>query len=145
MNITCDQCKETFAASQEQISFVLDSQKKGMQFIMLECLSCFRGFSLNPLTMDTPTLQKTMDEDHLRCPCDSCHGLISYVEDRKPFWGCGECGSVWLTKAVLFEAIADSIKKHPYRAKVYKKKGNNFVPVPLEDEPENYEETVARE
>lgn len=145
MNITCDQCKETFTASGEQISFISDSRKKGMRFIMLECLSCYKGFSLNPLTMTVPVPEKTTDEDLLRCPCDSCYGLISYVEDQKPFWGCGECGSVWFTQSDLFEAIEASIKKHPYRAKVYKKKGNNFMPVPLENEPENYEETVARE
>ncbi|MCT2562824.1 hypothetical protein [Chryseobacterium herbae] len=145
MNITCDHCKQTFTASGEQASFILDSQKKGMRFIMLECSSCYNGFPLNPQTMDPPDPQKATDEDHLRCPISSCYGLISYVEDEKPFWGCGECGTVWFTQTDLFEAIGNSIEKHPYRAKVYTKKGNTFLPVPLANEPENYEETVAQE
>lgn len=145
MNITCDQCKETFTASPDQISFISDSQKKGMRFIMLECLSCYSNFSLDPLTMELPVPQKTTNEDHLRCPCDSCYGLISYIDNPKPFWGCGECGTVWFAKADLSDAIAKSIEKHPYRAKVYRKKGNNFLPVPLNNEPENYEETVSNE
>ncbi|SHE69069.1 hypothetical protein [Chryseobacterium sp. OV279] len=145
MNITCDHCKQTFTASGEQASFILDSQKKGMRFIMLECPSCYSGFSLNPQTMDPPLPQKIVDEDHLRCPVSSCYGLISYVEDEKPFWGCGECGTVWFTQPDLFEAIEKSIEKYPYRAKVYTKKGNTFFPAPLENEPDNYEETVAKE
>jgi len=145
MNITCDHCHQTFTASGEQTSFILGSQKKGMQFIMLECPSCYSGFSLNPQTMDQPLPQKAKDEDHLRCPENSCYGLISYVEDEKPFWGCGECGTVWFTQQDLFEAIEHSIEKYPYRAEVYTKKGNIFFAVPLENEPNNYEETVAKE
>ncbi|MDN5395687.1 MAG: hypothetical protein L0G39_16100 [Chryseobacterium sp.] len=145
MNITCDQCKETFTASPDQMAFISDSQKKGMRFIMLECLSCYSSFSLNPMTMEQPIPKKKADEDGLRCPCNSCYGLLSYVDDSKPFWGCGECGTVWFSKADLFQSITNSIEKYPYRAKVYTKKGNNFHPVPLENEPENYEDVVAQE
>lgn len=145
MNIKCDQCKETFTASEDQSSFILQSQKKGMKFIMLECLSCYGSFSLNPQTLEVPVAPMRMPEDGLRCPCSSCCGLISYVDDKPPFWGCGECGTVWFSKADLFQNISESIKKHPYRAKVYRKEENAFFPVPLDHEPENYEKTVLRE
>lgn len=145
MNITCDHCKKTSAASESQIRFILDSQKKGMKFIMLECPLCYQDFSLNPQTMDAPDAIRKTAEDGLRCPCSSCYGLISYVSGKKEFWGCGECGTVWSSQSDLFEAIADIIKKYPYRADVYTKKGNHYIPVALKNEPKNYEENVAGE
>lgn len=145
MDITCDQCKKIFTASEEQNSFILNSKRKGMKFIMLECPCCYAGFSLNPQTMEIPPATVKMPEDGLRCPCSSCYGLISYVDNQAPFWGCGECGTVWFSKADLFETIKDSIKKYPYRAEVYTKKGNIFIPVEAQNEPRNYEENVAKE
>ncbi|MFP3835069.1 hypothetical protein [Chryseobacterium sp. SIMBA_028] len=145
MNIKCDQCKEIFTATPDQIRFISDSQKKGMKFIMLECPSCYGSFSLNPQTMDVPYAVKETDGDCLRCPCNSCYGFISPISDEKAFWGCGECGMVWFIQSDLFDAITDSIQRHPYRSNVYTKKGDHYISVPLKDEPDNYEEIVARE
>jgi Zn-finger nucleic acid-binding protein len=87
-----------------------------------------------------------MSDEPLRCPEEACTGWVSEVDDGdEHFWGCGECGNVWYERAELDEAIAEIIVRFPYRKKVYRQSNGNWQPVPLDDEPEDYEELVEEE
>lgn len=90
--------------------------------------------------------QDEVNIDHpLRCPRLTCSGWAVYVDDEPPFWGCGECGFVWSDQSDLYKEIAEVSKKYGYRKKVYQKSGDEYMPVSLEDEPENYEALVEME
>lgn len=87
-----------------------------------------------------------MSEEPLRCPEVCCTGWVSEVDDGdEHFWGCGECGNVWYDRGELDEAIGDIVSQFPYRKKVYRKSKGSWQPVPLDDEPEDYEELVEEE
>lgn len=87
-----------------------------------------------------------MSDHTFRCPETACIGWVSWVEDEDDsFWGCGECGSVWTESDELNEAIDESIEKHAYRKKCYRKTKGGWKPLPLEKEPEDYEELVELE
>ncbi|MDH6254438.1 transcription elongation factor Elf1 [Chryseobacterium sp. H1D6B] len=147
MKITCHHCKEEFTASNEQSAFITASKVKNMKFIIIECPICYESFHLDPTAVDRPVtaVSELADEDGLRCPNAGCFGIISFIEEEKPFWGCGECGTVWNKKSELFQDVKISIEKYPYRAEVYKKKRKGFIPAALEDEPEDYEDLVLAE
>ena len=61
------------------------------------------------------------------------------------FWGCGECGNVWYEREELDEAIGEITSRFAYRKKVYRQQKGIWHPVPLDDEPEDYEERVEEE
>lgn len=145
MKIKCQHCSELFTASHDQTVLIENSQAKSMKFIMLECPVCYHGFSMNPSTLDLSVQPERVVEDGLRCPNEACYGIVSFIAEKKLFWGCGECGEIWNDKSDLWKAIEKSIKKYPYRSKVYIKEGGNFIAVPLYDEPQNYEEMVEKE
>jgi hypothetical protein len=87
--------------------------------------------------------EKPMNETPLRCPEI---GWVSEIDDGdEHFWGCGECGNVWYERSELDEAIDDIVSQFPYRKKVYRKSKGTWQPVPLEKEPEDYEELVEAE
>lgn len=87
-----------------------------------------------------------MNENPLRCPEIGCTGWISEVDDGdEHFWGCGECGNAWYERGELDEAIGNIISQFAYRKKVYRKSKGSWQPMPLEKEPENYEELVEAE
>jgi hypothetical protein len=147
MELFCDKCQGKSALSTDQIEHVEKSREKGMKFIMVRCSLCERSVAINPMTMEFENAPIKKTGDGLRCPCKTCYGHISYVEDGTCFWGCGECGKTWNTIEALFGDIDKSIKKYPYRGKVYKKHKNKcyFTPVAAEKEPRNYEELVHKE
>ena len=87
-----------------------------------------------------------MSELTLRCPEQACTGWVCWIDDGdEKFWGCGECGNVWPTRDELNAAITSAIEAHPYRAKCYVKTADGGDPVPLDAEPEEYEELVEEE
>lgn len=87
-----------------------------------------------------------MSEPTFRCPESTCIGWVSLVEDAdETFWGCGECGTVWSDRDELHEAIEAAIEKHPYRKNCYRKTRTGWNPVPLDKEPEDYEDLVEQE
>jgi hypothetical protein len=117
-----------------------------MVFIMLTCSLCGRSFAINPISMEPPDIPTKKIGEGLRCPCKTCSGYISYIEDSPGFWGCGECGSTWFNKDDLFRDIENISKQYSYRQKVYiKDKKFCFLPVDLEKEPKNYEKLVENE
>ncbi|MDR3322843.1 MAG: hypothetical protein LBS89_01390 [Zoogloeaceae bacterium] len=145
MKLFCDKCKCEFVPSPDQMEHLKNSQSKGMKFIMIACSLCGRSFPMNPMSTKSPDANKKIG-DGLRCPCKTCSGIISYVEDATGFWGCGECGTVWFDKNDLFREIENISRRYSYRRKVYVKDKNfGFLPVDLEKEPKNYENLVESE
>jgi hypothetical protein len=87
-----------------------------------------------------------MTESALRCPEVTCTGWVSEVDDGdEHFWGCGECGTVWSERDELDDSIREAVKKYPYRKKCYRKSGDTWKPVPLDKEPDDYEQRVEQE
>ncbi|UVM50373.1 MULTISPECIES: hypothetical protein [unclassified Pseudomonas] len=62
-----------------------------------------------------------------------------------PFWGCGECGSVWYEESNFQKEITEIIARHPYRGGSYEKINGKWLPATLSSEPVNYEELVKKE
>ena len=118
-----------------------------MTFLMIECQSCGQYFSINPIESK---LQEIKDEktSPLRCPVSRCCGWVSHIgrdKSEKGFWGCGECGSVWRSRAALFNEIREITKKYPYRASSYVLTDNDITPASFGNESEDYEELVGSE
>lgn len=83
-----------------------------------------------------------------RCPVSHCAGWVDYIAEpkAKPFWGCGACGSRWLDVKNLYKEMQAIAAQYPYRRKCYKKAaGGKWLPVPLAQQPVDYEERVERE
>ncbi|AIP97768.1 hypothetical protein B6B36_00165 [Salmonella enterica] len=145
MNILCDKCKKEFVPSKEQLEFISSARKKGMKFIMVKCPLCSFSYPLNPMTLNLPTSEKEHNGDGLKCPKETCSGIISYIDDEPPFWGCGECGSVWFKKEDLYCDIKNIIVKYPYRAFAYEILDDEYCPVSSEKIPISYDEKVRSE
>ena len=88
------------------------------------------------------TSAQTVSPDfQIRCPTSHCTGWVCYIEDEPPFFGCGECGDEWYSKADLDADIARIIEKYPYRRAVYRWK-NGWQSMPFEQEPADYRDLV---
>ncbi|ENC3010534.1 hypothetical protein ABJW09_003152 [Escherichia albertii] len=109
MNLLCDRCKKKFIASEEQEKFISDSRSKGMKFIMIKCPHCSMSYPFNPMSSNTPSPTEQPVGDGLRCPKETCSGIVSYIDDVPSFWGCGECGNVWFKKNDLYSDIKNII------------------------------------
>lgn len=81
-----------------------------------------------------------------RCPVSHCTGWVVCVEDEEaPFWGCGECGSVWFQKANLLREIDSILALFPYRHSCYRQAEGEWLPTDPETIPKDYEERVEQE
>jgi len=112
-----------------------------MNFVMIGCPVCDYPLPFNP-QHPRGTMEEPDKEPQLRCPVDACSGWVCKVED---FWGCGECGEVWRDRKSLNRAISATVKKHPYRAGCYVKKGSGWTPADQAQERSDYEELVESE
>jgi hypothetical protein len=114
-----------------------------MHFIMLECPNCGLSSGYDPIAGGEPE----EEEPGLCCPVSGCTGTVSYVEDleERPFWGCGECGSIWYEEKNLQAEISAIVEKYPYRRKCYVKRGGKWAPADLSKIPDDYNERVERE
>jgi len=152
-NVTCENCGKKFLPNKKQLKFLEQSQGKGMRFAMIDCLHCGQMFSVDPVAwkMSLPTTAEAdMGETTLRCPVSGCTGWVSFIEDEsepssRPFWGCGESGSIWYERKSLNKEISAIIKKFAYRKHCYVKVGKDWEPNGLGKEPKNYEEFVEKE
>lgn len=79
----------------------------------------------------------------LRCPIETCAGYV--VGSSGSVWCCEDCGYEWDGREELNEAIAEIVAKHSHRQACYVKNGNNWGPVPVHEEPEDYEDRVEEE
>ncbi|PIT13117.1 hypothetical protein [Snodgrassella alvi] len=145
MNLLCDNCKKEFITSEEQDRFILASRKKSMKFIMIKCPHCSMSYAFNPMHLNNPENKKTPVVNGLRCPKETCAGIVSYIEDTPPFFGCGECGNVWFKKEDLYGDIKNIISKYPYRNHVYNIVNGEYLPVPDKEIPSYYDKKVDLE
>lgn len=76
----------------------------------------------------------------IHCPTSHCSGWVCFIDG---FYGCGECGNVWFSKADLDQAIDEIIQQYAHRRQVYQKIDNSYQP--LENEPSSYNALVETE
>src|SRR4051812_6964641 len=95
--IPCPKCQKDYRPTPEQLAFIVRSEAKGMDFIMLECTVCYKNISYNP-QHPRGEMKPAEPEVLIACPCKTCSGFVCYVDSPKPgFWGCGECGEQFAT------------------------------------------------
>lgn len=145
MNLQCDRCKKFFTATKEQDEFIADAQKKGMSFIMIRCPHCATSYPLNPQSMELPLTDMEENSVDFRCPKKTCCGVISHIDDHPPFWGCGECGSVWFDINELYKDIELILEKFPYRAIAYRLENNKYYPALTQPSVREYEDMIQNE
>jgi hypothetical protein len=128
-------CGKVSKATGARLQFIKKSAAKGMDFIMVECPKCFGSVSYNP--QDADGRQEPQSPEPLyACPCKTCDGFICHVTNAGPaFWGCGECGEEWRTRAALFKSITEITKTYAYRKQCYRKVKSGWLPV----EPDDYD------
>src|SRR5262245_16485614 len=118
----CDMCRATFTLSAAQTRLVNAAQQKGQAFVMVECGEC--GLPTRYVPEGAGSAAAVEQPHPIRCPVSHCSGMVSFMSEgtgKKPFWGCGECGSVWFKEASLVAEIEDIVKRFPYRRKSYAK------------------------
>lgn len=144
LEISCG-CGAEFTPTREQMAFIKRAKSKGMTLIMLECPNCPSHVAYNPQTGKPPRAHR---EAVYRCPVSHCTGNVSHVDhddDEEPFWGCGECGSIWYDKDNLLKEIDAIVKRFAYRRKCYRKVHGKWAPAERAREPSHYEEMVEQE
>jgi phage FluMu protein Com len=141
--VRCQVCEKAFVLDVQQQKFVAPLVAKGQGFIMVECPRC--GSSTQYVKAQE-TAEVSRHVASYRCPITQCAGWVDSINEQTlPFWGCGECGSVWYEEKNLQKDIADIVILHPYRARSYKQLNGSWVPGDLKSEPANYEELVEKE
>ncbi|MCX4162326.1 MULTISPECIES: hypothetical protein [Paraburkholderia] len=129
--IQCRACKQAFDASPEQQNLIDKATAKGMSFVMLKCPKCWMSFGYD-LKMRNDEPEEDREKESLRCPVSRCSGWVAYVDKsadvEKPFWGCGECGSMWFKRQSLNRDIENIINKYPYRSPYYDLKNGTYLP-----------------
>ncbi|MCL2713505.1 MAG: hypothetical protein FWD68_02640 [Alphaproteobacteria bacterium] len=70
-----------------------------------------------------------LSQERWKCPVSHCDGWVSHVgSDEIAFWGCGECGSVWLDKDNLVREAREIVARFPYRAAFHEDVGGRLRP-----------------
>lgn len=142
-NARCQVCKESFELDTQQYKVVAPLVAKGQRFIMIECPLCGSSTQYVKAEQSPEAPHRTQN---FRCPVTQCAGWVDFIdENNRPFWGCGECGSVWYEDKNLQKEITDIVALHRYRAHSYKELNGQWVPGDLDLEPADYEELVAKE
>ncbi|MBN6101217.1 hypothetical protein JR064_03440 [Xanthomonas sp. CFBP 8703] len=116
---------------------------KGQRSIMIECPCC--GASTQYVTM--VAVAKPHDhEAPLSRPASTMRGMGRLVDaDPPPFWGCGECGSVWHEERDFQTRISRIVARHPYRADSYKRIEGKWLPAGPDVESADHEERIGKE
>lgn len=89
-----------------------------------------------------------MSTSTYRCPVSACAGWVSLVaddEEEGPFWGCGECGSIWRERVNLLAEIDAMVARFPYRAGCYRRADGGWLPADPASIPAEYERRVQEE
>lgn len=142
-NARCQVCEKTFELDAQQQKFVVSLVAKGQKFIMIECPAC--GSSTQYVNAMETVKEQDQTESY-RCPITQCTGWVNLIDEKaRPFWGCGDSGSVWYEEKNLQKEITDIVALHPYRARSYKQLNGKWIPGEISSEPENYEELVEKE
>ncbi len=145
--IPCDNCGRVFTPTPEQARFISNAKAKEMRLVMLECQFCGISTRFDPVSQTPPG--PACEVETFKCPVPCCGGDVSYIDDgdrgKEPFWGCGECGSIWYHKTNLFRDISAIIEKYPHRRRCYAKLRKGWRPASLSRHPKNYDELIATE
>ena len=148
--IRCGECKKTFVPTKADSALIARGLVQGMDAVWIDCPKC--GSVRFPLKPSKAKSAKRRDKHSIereliyRCPTSGCTGNVVFVDPPiGPFWGCGECGGEWSTRAAVIANIKLAIGRYPYRARVYVKKQGDLYPVGLDGEPKNYDKLVERE
>lgn len=92
-------------------------------------------------------MQTISPDFQIRCPTSHCTGWVCFIEDEDaPFFGCGECGGTWDSKAQLDADIGKIAAKHPLHRAVYIQIENaGWQSAPFDKEPDDYCARVEEE
>ena len=104
MEIKCPSCLCVFQPNSEDEKRVIRATERKQKLLALDCSICYKSIFINPT--DLMFVQKKEEETTIKCPI--CRdGIVSYIDDdTEKFWGCGECGNVWLSE----ESLDDTMK-----------------------------------
>jgi hypothetical protein len=145
MKLLCNHCKKEFITSEEQDHFISVSRKKNMKFIMIKCHYCSMSYDINSMLLNKQEDKQTAVVNGLKCPKETCAGIVSYIEDIPPFFGCGQCGNVWFKKEDLYNDIKNIIAKYPYRKQAYNIVNDKYLPALDSEIPSCYDDQVNLE
>ena len=134
MKIKCEFCSNIFDMSRESISAINQFIHAEKDFCKISCTKCKMDF-LYEIKIHSPNIPPPK----YRCPSEACSGWLNWVDE---LWGCGHCGENW-SDVELINAISSIIYKHPHRSRCYTQESFGFLP--LDKEPEDYEEIVSKE
>lgn len=110
MEIRCPGCLGNFKANHDQELFITEAIQKGQRLIMTDCPKCYKHIPVNPA--DLLSMESQKDEDQkssqsviINCPVCS-DGIVNYIDDgNEKFWGCGECGTVWVSEKDFQQSV----------------------------------------
>jgi uncharacterized C2H2 Zn-finger protein len=111
MEIRCPNCKNIFEANSQQEVLLSNAIKNNQRLLIIECSECYKDVPIDPCNLLSEEPQKDEDKkngivEEISCPVCSA-GIVSYIDEEK-FWGCGECGSVWMNRNELDNALHQS-------------------------------------
>ncbi len=144
MQFYCEHCKCLVPANKLLSENLKNAKQKKMTLFMASCSTCHRTTPVNPMNLQERH-QEPNHEIIFRCPTIACAGYAVQIYSNSSTWGCGQCGNVWLDKNTLCKSISLICKRFEYRCKVYIKNGDDFSPVPVNDEPKDYADIVEHE
>ncbi len=146
-NIECQKCGENFDPLATPFADMIQRfAGNGMTDLGIECPVCEKYTNFNP-TAFMAGESATTSAAAYRCPVSCCVGFVSLVDDadEEPFWGCGECGSIWYDRAKLFAEITAIVEQYPYRKSCYEGKNGEWLPGDPDKEHADYEDRVYDE
>jgi transcription elongation factor Elf1 len=147
--VTCNRCGGEFQPLEsDQADLVRRCAAADFKEQGIKCPLCKHYTMVDPVAVVAGRDGTISATPTYRCPVSQCAGWVSYVNKKgkdKPFWGCGECGSIWYDQARLLGEIEQIIKRFPYRKKCYRKSKGQWAPADPDRIPDNYEERVGDE
>jgi hypothetical protein len=148
-SVICQKCGGTFQPLEApHADLVHRAAKARYKELGIECPLCADYTKIDPVAVAAGKDGTVVSEPMYRCPVSGCTGWVNYVRagrHKRPFWGCGECGSIWHRKAKLLSEIDKIIKKFPYRRKCYRKSKGAWHPADPDRIPDDYDERVEAE
>jgi hypothetical protein len=147
--VVCEECGGTFKPLEaSQADLVRRCAKAKYKKLGIECPLCEEYTQINPVAVVAGKDGTVRSTPTYRCPVSACAGWVDFIdtdEDDGPYWGCGECGSIWYKQANLLKEIDKITKKFAYRKKCYRKVKGKWAPADPDKIPDTYEERVERE
>jgi hypothetical protein len=68
-----------------------------------------------------------------------------FIDEKPPFYGCGECGRTWISKESLDEGILKICETFTYRKAAYEKDKGTWLAVPYKNLPSNLMDQIEKE